>query len=239
MIKIRYADLPEGSHVEVRSDGVKTVIYLTNALSPEQRRAALGKARQAARVGRSAPLPLAQLALALFMDKIRTTFRAAIAAARVHPVGFAVPAAIIVTAVVLYTFVTSVTIHIGHPPQADGRGPGGGSGLRGSSPTSPASPSGSPQPGASASYAAGGQSGSRSGTSPGRSGHQVPPSRVAASAPGAPNPGPSSSPGPVSSESPSPNPSPSPTSTSGGGGSSGTCLQVGPLGVCLKLRAGL
>ena len=132
VIKIRYTDLPEGLHVEVRFEGPKTIIYLAPVLTRAQRRAALGKARQAARVGRSVPLPVIPLALAIGTDRVKITMASAAAAARVHPVAFAVPAAILITAVILYTFVASVTMHLSRPPQALG--------PRAGNATSPAAP---------------------------------------------------------------------------------------------------
>ena len=120
MIKIRYIDLPEGLHVDVRSEGHETIIYLAPTLTCAQRRAALAKARQAARVGRSVPLPLIPLAFAIGTDRVKITTRSAAAAARVHPVAFAIPAAILITAVVLYTLVASGTMHLYRPPQVLG-----------------------------------------------------------------------------------------------------------------------
>jgi len=222
VIRIGYADLPEGLHVEVRSEGATTVIYLAPTLTRTQRRAALGKARQAARVGRSARLPVIPYTFAIWLDKIKTTVRAAAAAARVHPVGFAVPTAIVLTAVVLYTFVTSVTLHLVHPPQAHGAGQGQVSAPRGAA----ASPS--PGAGPRLSVSAGGpdsQGGSRTGHS-GSSDEQSPPSRLPNPVSSDPQP---SSPNLVPSLPPSPLPSPLPTGT--------RCVQVGPLQVCVGLRA--
>jgi hypothetical protein len=109
VVKIRYADLPEGLHVDVRSQRGTTIIYLAHALSRVQRRAAITKARQAARVGRSAPLPVGALRLALGADRVRGTLRAVTSVARVHPIGFAIPSVIVLVAVGCYTLVASVT----------------------------------------------------------------------------------------------------------------------------------
>ncbi len=215
MIKIRYADLPEGLHVDVRSANATTVIYLAPALTRAQRRAALSKARQAARVGRSAPLPVVEYAFARCADKTRTTVRAAAAAARVHPVGFAVPAAVVLTAIVLYTFVTSVTIR--HtPPQAAGSGPGHGS-ARGAMSQEPRA---TRQPMVSGGAGPGGGHGSRAGQ-PGGSDRRSPSS---------PTPRPVHSKPRPSSVAPSPSPWPAPTSAH--------CVAVGPVQVCVQLRAG-
>ncbi|MGE5290505.1 MAG: hypothetical protein ACM3ML_25610 [Micromonosporaceae bacterium] len=234
MIKIRYADLPEGLHVDVRSEGRTTVIYLLPALSRPQWRAALTKARQAALVGRSPNLPLIPLALAICADRSRTTLRAAAAAARVHPVGFAVPSAILITAVVLYTFVSSVTIHLAQPPQA--AGPGGRppviSGSQG------ALGGQQPQPGASASSGAvGGAIGSPAGPSGGGPGQGGPSSPAGPSSQPSSPVTPPSGPDPTSSPIPSgPSPAPSPTPTGNGNGNGGLCVKIGPLQVCANLR---
>jgi hypothetical protein len=226
VIRIRYADLPEGSHVDVKSEGRTTVIYLLPALSRAQRRAALTKARQAALVGRSPRLPLVPFTLAICADRTKITLRAAASAARVHPVGFAVPSAILITAVVLYTFVSSVTIHLAPPPQAAGRGarPPVVSGSQGA-------------PGSAQPSHKGTGSGGTVGTSPagpaGGSGQNEP-------APSArPSPQPSSpvtsppGPGPTSSPSPT-NPAPSPSPTGGGG--SGLCVTLLGVQVCANTR---
>jgi LysM repeat protein len=48
--------------------------------------------------------------------------RAVTATARVHPVGVAVPSAVLVTGIVLFTFVNSATIRVVPPPGGSGRG---------------------------------------------------------------------------------------------------------------------
>jgi hypothetical protein len=48
--------------------------------------------------------------------------RSVAAAARVHPAGFAVPTAVLVTAVVLFTFVTSIAVRVIPPPSSSGSG---------------------------------------------------------------------------------------------------------------------
>jgi hypothetical protein len=246
VIKIRYADLPEGSHVDVKSEGGKTIIYLLPALSRAQRRAAFTKARQAARVGRIPRLPLIALMVAIGADRFKITLRAMASAARVHPVGFAVPSAIFVTAVILYTFVTSVTISLA-PPRAAGPGPVRASTGAGSQATPGSS---QPSPGTARSGGPGGPGG---GARSGQPGQAARPGQTAQSAPagqaGAGNAeaNPSSSPVPVSSSSgsgsgPAPGSAPSPTqaakpapSPSPSGNNTGLCVQVGPIQVCANL----
>jgi hypothetical protein len=233
VIKIRYVDLPEGFHVEVRSNGAKRVIYLAPALSRAQRRAAIGRARQAAPVGRSASLPVVPLMFAIFADEIKTTVRSAIAAARVHPVGVTVPAGIVITVVVLYAFVTSVTVHLARPPQGFGSGPGHGR-LPDVAAAAP-SPAAQPPPGTGTAGA--GAGGGRQGTA--RSGapaRQSVPSELAGSG-GTVSPAPSSagllpSAPPSQPAQPSRLPSPVPSPLPSGS----HCVQVGPVQVCVHLR---
>jgi len=250
VIKIRYADLPEGLHVDVKSEGSKTIIYLLPALSRAQRHAAFTKARQAARVGRTPRLPWIALMLAVAADRFKITLRACAAAARVHPVGFAVPAAIFVTAVILYTFVTSVTISLS-PPHAAGPGPGPAQSVAGSQ-AAPGSPL--PSPGEARSSGTGG--GSRAGhTGPagpsggstgsagsggsaqtgqpgsGTSGQSVTASPMSAPAPSSAGSGSGSGSGSAPSPTQSPAPAPSPSSSA----NSGLCVQVGLLKVCAHL----
>jgi hypothetical protein len=236
VIRIRYADLPEGTHVDVRSEGRTTVIYLLPALSRAQRRAALTKARQAALVGRSPRLPLVPLTLAICADRAKLTLRAAASAARVHPVGFAVPSAILITAVVLYTFVSSVTIHLARPPQA--AGPGAHPPAVSRSQGGP----GSAQPSHMGTGNGGNVGGKAGGNTPpaGRAGGSgqgrpsssaLPSSQPTSPVTSPPGPGPTSSPPPSS-----PAPSPSPTGGGSGSGGNGLCVTLLGVQVCAGLR---
>lgn len=211
MIKIRYTDLPEGLHGEVRQEGAKTSIHLAPGLSRAQRRAALTKARQAGRVGRSVPLPAIPFALAIGADRIKITLRAAVAAARVHPVAFAVPAAILITAVISYTFVASVTIHLSRHPQALGRG--AVNATTSAAPVcSPWPPRQPPSPHASTAAAPGGSAGPLSG--PSGQQHQ-PPRPVPLAVSSSPRPDASAAPsaGPTVPAAPSATPTPTPSSS--------------------------
>jgi hypothetical protein len=60
VIKIRYADLPQGLHKPVRSGGRRPVIYLLPGLSPAQRRDALRRLIRSSRQGHG-PRPCLQL----------------------------------------------------------------------------------------------------------------------------------------------------------------------------------
>jgi hypothetical protein len=88
VIKIRYADLPGGSHVRAVARGKNTVIYLLPGLSEEQRRAALRRLKSSARMGQGPPLPAVGLARAVLADRMLTTVRNLASAVRVHPAVF-------------------------------------------------------------------------------------------------------------------------------------------------------
>src|ERR1700736_5160386 len=72
------------------------------------------------RVGRAGRLFVASLGLAPAIDRAKITSRSVAAAARLHPAGVAVPSAVLATAIVLFTLVTSVTIRVIPPPSAFG-----------------------------------------------------------------------------------------------------------------------
>ena len=238
MIKIRYSDLPAGLHLSAEVRGKHTVLFLLPGLTAPQRKAALRRARSAARVGHGPALPALGLARAVAADRIATTVRNGLAATRMHPAIFIPPMIIMVSVAITYVLLVSFSIRF-VPPQSEphlvlpnsGRGavhsprtadPGSrpASGAEPGSPgTDGPAPSGrpgsrSPSPSASPSPATSGRrpSGSASPSAP-------VPSR---------SPDPSRSPGP----SPSAPPAPDPGSSSGG---SGVCLKVGLLGVCVPL----
>jgi hypothetical protein len=214
MIKIRYATLPEGLHAQARRESGHTIIYLRPGLSSDQRREALRRARQTARMGHGPRLPVISLAWALAADRAVCTLRNAAAAVRCHPFGAGMLAALLAGAVVSYSLFVTVSVrfigpqvapNLPHPAVAlPAPDPGGSSG-------------GTPRtriPGSrGGSSAAGGTAPGPAGSGPGS--HPSPSRRPT------PAPSPSSLP-------PSPAPSPSPT----GGG---VCVQVGPLGICLSL----
>ena len=87
MIKIRYADLPEGLHARAEAEGRGAVIYLVRGLSPDQRRAALRRVRREARLGSGPRLSASGVALAVARDTAKSTTRNGIAAVRFHPAG--------------------------------------------------------------------------------------------------------------------------------------------------------
>ncbi len=234
MIKIRYSDLPAGLHVRTVVQGRHTILYLLPGLSTAERRAAVHRVRSNARVGYGPRMPAAGVALALGADRVRTTVRNGLAAARLHPALF-VPAAIVVLAVAMaYLLLASVSIQL-HSPQAgpgrqlgvplpsapsDVRSGAPGPGSRSANLVVPGRGPGRRSGGATTGHRGGGPAGASSATHPS-------PFTSASSAPRGSGPSPTPAPGPSPSQTPSPSPSPSPTRP-------GLCVEVGPLGVCLK-----
>jgi hypothetical protein len=239
MVKIRYSELPAGLHVTAEQDGRDTIIYLQPGLTAQQRRAALIRVRSSARMGQGPALTSLGMALAVSADRLRTTVGNGAAAMRGHPLLLVPPLILLVSGAIIFVLMSFVTLTVPQhasaggtpgqdaPPAAASRHPAGPGGH----PAIPALDPGSPGPG---------QSGS-TGPAPTSS---LPPSPTPTSAPGpmptAPGP---TSPGPVISPSPSSSvpsvtssPEPSPSATpSPSQSQGGTCLQVGPLGLCLHL----
>ncbi len=110
MIKIRYSDLPGGLHVRVGVHGRNTILYLLPGLTAAQRKAAIRRARSAARVGHGPGLPAPGVARALAADRIRTTVRNGFAAIRMHPAVFLPPLIIIVAVAAAYLLLVSVSV---------------------------------------------------------------------------------------------------------------------------------
>jgi hypothetical protein len=221
MVRIRYSELPAGLHVSAKRHGGRTTIYLLPGLTAAERKAALARVRSSARLGHGPPLPAAGMAVAVGVDRARTTMRNGAFAMRSHPVLLLPPLILLMSSAIVFVLMSVVTVTIpALRPQASGPQPS----VIGRPQPAVAIPGGSSpahqrggQPGAGqltpSTGAAGGSSGSPHGSSPGPS---ASPRR--SSAPTSPSPGPSSS---------SPGPSPSP--------SSGNCVNLGALGLCLNL----
>ena len=121
MIKIRYSDLPAGLHVQTVVQGRHTILYLLPGLSTAERRAAVHRARSNARVGYGPRVPAAGVAFALGADRVRSTVRNGLSAARLHP-AFFVPATIMVLSVaVAYLLLASVSIQLRLPQAGPAR----------------------------------------------------------------------------------------------------------------------
>jgi hypothetical protein len=244
LIRIRYADLPAGLHVRVEAKGRSTIIYLLPGLTHTERRAALQRARSNAGLGHGPRLPAASVAAAVVRDRVGITARNGAAAFRAHPLLLVPLVVVAASATLAYVMLSAVTITFpratpGGPARSVASGPTGppGPGPSARFGSGPPAPGGAPgtrdrrRAGASKSPRAGSSASPRpSGTGsssppPGSSGSPAPgPSGSAPSGsapPGSAPPDPAPSSGPPS---PSPTPSPSPS----------TCLNLGPIGLCLK-----
>jgi hypothetical protein len=242
VIKIRYSDLSAGLHASAKSEGKHTVIYLVPGLSSADRRSAIDRLRASARFGHGPPLPAIPLAMALIADRITVTGRNAIAAARLHPTGVAIPVIALAIGSVAYVLLVTVSLHIGPPAASNSvQLPGPAVTASGQAGTArPGSPGDHGTGPGSASQLTG-----RGG--PGSSGHQaglVPHGSPTPSAGSTPTPSqspgstPTATPGPTTtSRAPTPSPSPSPSrSQGGGGGGKGLCINLlNLLGICINL----
>jgi hypothetical protein len=128
VIRIRYADLPEGLHARLEAQGRRTVIYLRPALSPAQRRGALRRVRRAAQLGSGPRLSASGVWLAVAVDIARSNTRNGTAAVRCHPVGSLFLTALLASVVVCYTFFVSVSIQLIPAPPTKGALPSAGGG---------------------------------------------------------------------------------------------------------------
>jgi len=227
LIKIRYSDLPAGLHVRAEAHGRGATIYLLPGLTPTERRAALLRARRNANMGHGPRLPATGVAIAVAADRVSATLRNGAAAFRAHPLLLLPPLIIVVSATLVYILTAAVTITFRAPPQASGPYPQIGV-VPGTHRSQPPEAAGTPGGGAPPDPTASGPRPGRSTRPPGRSHAPSPsPSGTATGTPEPPTPPPGSdspTPAPTLTSTPSPTPSASPT-----------CLDIGPLGICLKL----
>ena len=77
-------------------------VYLLPGLAAGQRRAVIRRLRQEASRGFGPPLPQPQLAIALGLDRVRTTARIVKAVVRLHPAVTLVPGAFVVAIATLF-----------------------------------------------------------------------------------------------------------------------------------------
>lgn len=233
MVKIRYSELPAGLHVSADHDGRDTIIYLQPGLTAEQRRAALVRVRSSARMGHWPGITSFGMAMAVSADNLRTTVRNGAAAMRGHPLLLLPPLILLVSGAIIFVLMSFVTLTVpqhyraggqpglvidpGHPhTQRPGTGP---------RPDHPAGP-GSPAPGPS------GTAG-RPAPKPGETLTPAPTATPTGPGPTSPLPVLTGPPSPAPSSpsvTPTPDPSPAPSQSQGT-----TCVQVGPLGLCLHL----
>jgi hypothetical protein len=226
MVKIRYAELPAGLHVTAQADRRGTIVYLLPGLTPVQRRAALIRVRSSARMGHGPNLPVLAMAIATAADRVRTTTRMGAAAMRGHPMLFLPPLVVLVSSAIVFTLMSFVTLTVSPPGQpVAGVLPALGVGER----PSP-SPSPSPSPGKRHHHRPRRPASSLSGQGTASPSPSASVSSAAAPRPHPSDPTPSASDSPSpGSPSPTPQPSPSPSLSS-----SGTCIKLGPFGLCVR-----
>jgi hypothetical protein len=82
-------------------------LCLLPGLTTEQRRAVIRRLRQEASRGFGPPLPLPQLAIALCLDRVRTTARMAGAIVRLHPAVTLLPGAFMVAVMALFVIASA------------------------------------------------------------------------------------------------------------------------------------
>lgn len=233
MVKIRYSELPAGLHVSTEHDGRDTIIYLQPGLTAEQRRAALVRVRSSARMGHWPGITSFGMAMAVSADKLRTTVRNGAAAMRGHPLLLLPPLILLVSGAIIFVLMSFVTLTVPQHDRAGDQPPGlvirpghphsqqPGTGGR---PDRPAADPGAPAPGPSSTAGRPG---------PKASSTLTPAPTATPTGPGPTSPFPvlTGMPAPSSpSATPTPDPSPTPSQSQGT-----TCVQVGPLGLCLHL----
>jgi hypothetical protein len=108
VIRVRRRDFVSGSHNVTGFQGIAerlphgVTIYLLPGLSSRQRRAVIRRLRQEASRGCGPELPLAQLLIALFLDRVRGALRLAAGAVRLHPGTTLLPAAFVAAVMTLF-----------------------------------------------------------------------------------------------------------------------------------------
>jgi hypothetical protein len=237
MVKIRYSELQSGLHVSTSGQGWRTVIYLKPGLTTAERRAALIRVRSSSRMGHGPDLPPLGLAIALGTDALRTIAGNGLAAMRRHPVLLLPPLILLVSTGIVFVLMSFVTLTVpqhlqqaagpptGHrsrpaPTQVVGTDPGSHTDQEVSAPGTHGQGHGS--------HGGHGGSSPRPTLTPSTS-----PSSISSPPPGSSSSSPSPSPSTISqSPTPDPTPTPSPSPTPS---SSSTCLQLGPLGLCVSL----
>jgi hypothetical protein len=246
MVKIRYADLPDGWYAQARRSGRETVIYLAPGLTAQQRDEALHRLVRASQRGHGPRLQRPAVRLAVARDDLRSMARGAVAVLRCHPVASLLTAGLATAMVVCYAVFVTVSIQL-MPQPSPGTGPGGAPAIGeggvplpvgrspgragpGGGPGRPAAaPASASAPGSSA---AGRPAG---GSAAGGSAAGAPSPLAASPTPLPSSPGPTATgAGPTPTARP-PAPAPSPTADSGAPGNPGVCVTVGPLGVCVSV----
>jgi len=258
-------ELRPGLNGQAESCGRGTVVHLLPGLTSVQRAATLRRLSQQGRVGIGPQLPAVQLALALLADRLSTALARVGAVVRIHPAGSTLPVLVLSAAALTFLFLSPVSIRLVHQPQAAGGGaawgaapaaggqprsaasgvatsapgkrPAVGSGMGSPEPASGTSPAPAtyPSPGLSPSPVAGptpstGPTSGPGGTTLTGSEATSSPTQQSATQPPAASPAPTTG-LPVPSATPAPTPSPAATSKAG----NQSCLDIGPIGICLNL----
>ena len=113
VIRVRRRDFASGSHKVAGLQGIAeraprgVTIYLLPGLTSRQRRAVIRRLRQEASRGCGPELPLAQLLVALLLDRVRGALGLAAAAVRLHPGTTLLPAAFVATVMTLFVLVSA------------------------------------------------------------------------------------------------------------------------------------
>jgi hypothetical protein len=223
MVKIRYTDLPAGLHVSAEKHGRHTVIYLLPGLTAAQRRAALIRVRSGARMGHGPRLPAVSMAVALGLDRLRSTVCNGAGAMRAHPLLLLPPLILLVSGGIVFMLMSFVTLTVRkHDPVAAVTGPPGRTAPAPSHHSRPDTAPAKIQP------AVVGPGGSNPGSH--HKSRARPTPSVSSPDPTAPIISESPTPSPTPTLSPGPNPSPSPSASQ-----TQTCLKLGPLGLCVSL----
>ena len=259
MIRVRYRDSNEfspGLHAAAERHGRITTVYLLPGLTKPERRSALRRLRLSARMGHGPRLPSGPLALALLADRIRTGIGRTGAVLRLHPAGSTLPVMVLSGGAIAFLLFSTVSIRVLHnppttPEAASSPGPVasagavpfagsqggvtglGGSGSRGAG-AAPGSSSGdgTGQGGSGTSGNTGSGTGASGGTTLSGGSDPTPASSQGGGSSGGGSSS-SSSPSQPASSSSSSAPQPAPSATQPA--SSGLCVKVGPLGVCLNV----
>jgi hypothetical protein len=113
VIRVRRRDFVSGSHNVTGFQGIAervprgVTIYLLPGLTGRQRRAVIRRLRQEASRGCGPELPLPQLVIALFLDRLRGAIGLALAAVRFHPGVTLLPAAFVAAVMTLFVLASA------------------------------------------------------------------------------------------------------------------------------------
>jgi hypothetical protein len=113
VIRVRRRDFVSGSHNVTGFQGIAerfprgVTIYLLPGLTGRQRRAVIRRLRQEASRGCGPELPLPQLVIALFLDRVRGAIGLALAAVRFHPGVTLLPAAFVAAVMTVFVLASA------------------------------------------------------------------------------------------------------------------------------------